>query len=203
VKIISKYKDFYDYLQGVWGQDEKIVLDRTHFDPIRDDCHRWDKVTIRIGDLVIQGVFIDGKFRYGPDLEKYSDPKFNRTWIYRDNSEEIYYIPVSKEFNYKAIYGYHKVFKSPIKLNEDVSISDSDIKQVKEMKGAVAALIRNQMFQYPPLNHLNINSALSPEEVWILISNYLSQEKTIVDSRTNRQKIEGHGFDFKTSFRKM
>ena len=28
MKIISKYKDYYDYLSGVWGEDPKLVLVR-------------------------------------------------------------------------------------------------------------------------------------------------------------------------------
>ena len=28
MKIIGKYKDYYDYLQGVWGQDPKAVYAR-------------------------------------------------------------------------------------------------------------------------------------------------------------------------------
>ena len=31
MKIISKYKDYYDYLQGIWGMDEKLTLDRTEY----------------------------------------------------------------------------------------------------------------------------------------------------------------------------
>src|SRR5687768_13290674 len=29
MRIISKFKDYYDYLQGIYGVDEKKVLDRT------------------------------------------------------------------------------------------------------------------------------------------------------------------------------
>lgn len=32
MKIISKYKDYYDYLVGIYEIDEKLVLDRTKFD---------------------------------------------------------------------------------------------------------------------------------------------------------------------------
>lgn len=31
MKIISQYKDYYDYLIGFYGIDEKIVLDRRKF----------------------------------------------------------------------------------------------------------------------------------------------------------------------------
>lgn len=34
MKIISKYKDYYDYLQGIYGVDEKKILDRTSYKPL-------------------------------------------------------------------------------------------------------------------------------------------------------------------------
>jgi hypothetical protein len=40
MKIISKYKDYYDYLQGVLGQDELVVYDRRDAFPI-DPTKKW------------------------------------------------------------------------------------------------------------------------------------------------------------------
>ena len=33
MKIISKYKDYYDYLSGIYGEDPLKVLDRREVDP--------------------------------------------------------------------------------------------------------------------------------------------------------------------------
>lgn len=34
MKIISKYKDYYDYLSGIYGIDDKKILDRTIYKPM-------------------------------------------------------------------------------------------------------------------------------------------------------------------------
>ena len=55
------------------------------------------------------------------------------------------------------------------------------------------------------LKDLNLNSFVSPEEVYKMISDWISYQRTIaenhVDTMTNVQKIESKGFDKKTSFR--
>ena len=33
MKIISKYKDYYDYLSGIYGEDPLKILDRREVDP--------------------------------------------------------------------------------------------------------------------------------------------------------------------------
>jgi len=64
MKIISKYKDYYDFLQGTFGIDEKLILDRTKFHKI--ELSDYDKITLVIGDLVIEGLFVDGSvFAFG------------------------------------------------------------------------------------------------------------------------------------------
>lgn len=35
MKIISKFKDYYDYLQGIYGVYPKLVLDKREFNPIQ------------------------------------------------------------------------------------------------------------------------------------------------------------------------
>jgi hypothetical protein len=43
---------------------------------------------------------------------------------------------------------------------------------------------------------------LSPDEIWIELSNWLSRTVEIPDNMTNKEKIISAGFDLKTSFRK-
>ena len=55
MKIISKYKDYYDYLQGIYGIDNNLILDRIKFSPI---SYEYDNtiITLYICDYKIQGV---------------------------------------------------------------------------------------------------------------------------------------------------
>ena len=69
--IISKYKDYYDYLQGIWGVDEKRVLDRTKFETTPEEFKLGDKVTFIICGQVFQGVYNDKEWLYGDQLLPY------------------------------------------------------------------------------------------------------------------------------------
>jgi hypothetical protein len=72
MKIISKYKDYYDYLVGIYGVDEKLILDRTDF-VLTSKLTNKSKVTFYICGYIIDGYYIDGKFYYGSDLEQFAD----------------------------------------------------------------------------------------------------------------------------------
>jgi hypothetical protein len=48
-----------------------------------------------------------------------------------------------------------------------------------------------------------INQIISPHDIYVAISNFLSREKPVIDNRTDVQKIIGKGFDKKTSFRNV
>lgn len=78
MKIISKYKDYYDYLSGIYGIDEKIVLDRTisKNSPNVEFYSHWNrKIVLYIAGYVIECLCIDGKFYYGEDLKEFEIPK--------------------------------------------------------------------------------------------------------------------------------
>ena len=66
MKILDKRgsKDYYDYLTGVYGIDDKLVLDRrkkTFFGIIPT------KISLYIAGFVVEGLYIKGKFYYGED----------------------------------------------------------------------------------------------------------------------------------------
>ena len=53
------------------------------------------------------------------------------------------------------------------------------------------------------LSDFGIGQIISPHDIYIAISNFLSREKPVIDKRTDIQKIVGKGFDKKTSFRNV
>lgn len=60
------------------------------------------------------------------------------------------------------------------------------------------------MIKNPILSGLPIVSYIPAEEIWQAIYDYLIKlkEPEIIDTRTDEEKAESHGFDRKTSFRK-
>lgn len=67
MKILSKYKDYYDYISGIYGEDPKLVLDRrtgSGFQDLTEDT----KYFIFIGGFQIEGYYRGGKMFYGESL---------------------------------------------------------------------------------------------------------------------------------------
>jgi hypothetical protein len=53
------------------------------------------------------------------------------------------------------------------------------------------------------LSDFGLGQIVSPHDIYIAISNFISREKPVIDNRTDVQKIVGKGFDKKTSFRNV
>ena len=56
---------------------------------------------------------------------------------------------------------------------------------------------------FPILKDYNVGKVISPERIWIMLSEWLAKEKPIENKQTDKEKIVSKGFDIKTSFRKM
>lgn len=75
MKIISKFKDYYDYLVGIYGEDSNLVLDRRKTDKIDVSCLNDTIIEFYIGGYKIQGFAHDSKIYYGDDIKQF---KYNR-----------------------------------------------------------------------------------------------------------------------------
>ncbi len=201
MKIISKFKDYYDYLQGVFGVDEKLVLDRTKFH--KPFLSNYDKIILVIGNLVVEGLYVDDTFVYGDDLKKYEHKHEafrwgkGRTYSYIDKKEDYYYINVPKEISLR---GGLNILKEKCTREEYFK---NDKTREKLEKYPLFLFKGTEVYEYPILKDYILGSFISPEEVWFSLSDWLSKDVKIEDNRTDKEKIVGKGFDYKTSFRKM
>jgi hypothetical protein len=61
----------------------------------------------------------------------------------------------------------------------------------------------NRLYMNVKLSDWNFGAIVDPEKMFDIIYNWLlqRQDKTIVDNRTDKEKIVSHGFDLKSSFR--
>ena len=57
--------------------------------------------------------------------------------------------------------------------------------------------------KYPILQDIKFNTVLEPQQIYLLLTEWLSPKENHVDTRTDKEKITSNGFDLKTSFRKM
>ena len=90
MKIISKHKDYYDYLQGIYGVDELITLDRSKIKPPPIISKRnYDRCVFYICDIMYEGLYFDGKYHFNSnikdviDVEYPKDSQWNRTHTYQ------------------------------------------------------------------------------------------------------------------------
>jgi len=190
MKIISKYKDYYDYLVGKYGEDPLIVLDRRDSENPKFSSDDIKLIDLYIGGKNIQGIYIHDQFYYGENIEPFSvkNPRYHLFY----NDRDVYRVR-DKYFGY---------------INVRCKITDTDINE----KLGVPILMRKEYlytnkidiknyYKFPILKNLNLASFIEPDEMWLLLSNFLSKKDLIIDNRTNNEKIIDAGFDLKESFR--
>jgi hypothetical protein len=186
MKIISKYKDYYDYLQGIYGIDEKLILDRRKYDSI---AYYFEIIRLYIAGYYIEGIHKDGIFYYGKDLLKFKSDDRRRLYSFdsRDTTKCI-----------RTEYGY--IYIEPVK----------DTKNFNEVENC-PILLRNNSFsnkkfyKYPILKNLKINKFISAEVMYNWLSTWLSEQiskkENQITEQTDAEKILNKGFDDKCSFR--
>ncbi len=189
--ILSTYKDFYDFLSGVWGADPKLILDRRkHSQP--DLSHIKDN---EYGSLYICGdkydfAYKNGQFLYLSDLEKYYKPAI--TWFGRLDNDACKKVTITNN-NSNGIQ--HSIC-SEITIDKQEYNKANNCPIILELNG------NQSLFLFPKLSDLQFNKVMAPEEIYIKLSEWLSPKENITDNRTNLEKIITHGFDKITSFRK-
>lgn len=222
MKIISTYKDYYDYLSGIWGEDPLIVLDRRGFSNPFFSKEETKKLEFYIAGYKVDGFLKNGHIYFGEDLNQFDIQSF-------ETKERIF-----KYWNidYKKCYGNCNINDIVIitvdykvgtysRINHDILSKKviPDIYNLNEKYNCPIFLsgrhrytpgsskFEDMAFPYPILKDLNLSSILPPEDIYKKLSNWISLQKTksesSVDNRTNNQKIEGKGFDTKTSFRNI
>lgn len=192
MKIIDKKKDYYDYLMGIYGMDEKIVYDRRdsitydYFCRNRfisdDEMKTLSAITVRLGNLQYNiEKNKEGKWslpeiiKVGPwwnCVEKPNPRRLSNVEMKNKNN------PISVTFKVN-----HRGYRNGIRQDFSYYTVENPI-----------------LSSFPA-----ISGFISPETIWEEVYNFISSQydKPIVDSRTEKQKIESAGFDSKISFRNM
>ena len=184
--ILSKYKDYYDYLSGIYGIDEKLVLDR-RTGVVMKDLNSVSRDWFRIHELHIAGLqhdFVtdhDGNWYWGQALEA-----IRKTSRY-------------KWFNWRRDEYYIKYSATRHKL-----VNKNPGETVLNDKEGCAVLHRENevITPWPRLSDFPITH-VSPDQMYQTIAAWLSarNEPREPQAMTNREKIKSHGFDVVKSFR--
>ena len=172
MKIISNFKDYYDFLQAN-GIDEKVVYDR------RTEVQNWNGNFIKQGyngpqfikDEEIVGVHICGnyirlKFLNGKYHFDTQTPTNGDFYCQKQPDKDPYRTNINVKYNCPIIVSY----------NRD--------------------LIKN-----PKLSLFDFGKFMTPEKIYQLLYDWCSTNFVPEDNRTDKEKIVGNGFDYKNSFR--
>lgn len=205
MKILSKYRDFYDYLSKIYGEDPKIILDRRKAD--RFDIPSDGKIMIYFCGWIYEGFVREGRIYWGKDLLLFGIRKPKREWdsILREKQ-------VSNDFAYISWQGgiYSWTNKS---YGDYFSLIPYKDKYNLNRKYDCAIFRRSNIYsgndkeaiisKYPKLSDLGIQSILTPKDAYLILSAWLAPKDTASDNQTDKEKIVSNGFDTKTSFRNI
>lgn len=204
-------KDYYDYLTGIYGIDDKIVYDRRQF-----------TILARL----------DSPFFNFSQMDKDSPKKETRSWEYFGRRGKWVTKFVGNEMHCMLEAGLKWYFFKVERYLEDSSGVHIDWEIVKTKEIAKSqrlgetpitffsayycytfvriedwdiSIEKNDAIPNPILAGTPITSLIPPQKLYQELSNYISSlnDKEIIDTRNDVQKAESAGFDRKTSFRNI
>lgn len=204
MKLVSNFKDYYDYLIGTYGIDPKAVYHRVCETEIqKNDVLSYEKQGLYKPPHLIPGTraatytiafcgtiycvfWLEGKFYFGSD-----------SYYVRDQIDELDY---NREWRERAYRPHHLSkttlndhFGCPVLLLRRRKLTDTD-----DLRQDYWVRVKN-----PKLSDFGFPSIIPADECFMRITNFLLREKEIKDNRTDKEKIASKGFDVKTSFRNM
>ena len=203
MKIISKYKDYYDYLVGIYGEDPLAVFDR-RIDPIKKPSIFEDQYkiySIAIVGRIFKIYQYKDKFYYTPKelLEL-------NTLLLSENKIPLLYQrkyskPLSLENFERLVLMNDKLFTDANhKLRKPILLSDNVFGSIVENENS----IKESRWSVIRLEDFHLNKYIPAESVFKEISAFLlwlNDNPEIPNNQTNNEKIVTHGFDLKHSFR--
>jgi len=202
MKIISKFKDYYDYLQGIYGVDLKIVYNRKMV--IHKDLKliKFPLVLSICNTLYVVYKYND-KLYYGDDILKMMEEN-NISEINIDENK----ININGIKYLNALHGYSDINLNDI--NKPISIYYSNIDLCQKYNRLITKTniyLRdynlNLLVENPNLSDMKLNNVISANDMFLNLSKILTVkdvENIVVDDKT---KIVSNGFDLKTSFRNV
>lgn len=217
MKIIDKNSDFYDYFSNIY-YDNSLTFDRTNS-------------FLLTKEIICNSLFLEQKENNAFLLlqicntfwlfslkvtkkDKYNHPidytlKLLNTWKnYNKKRELIKFNIISFPFLYKIknIYSKKTIDSFTQRINTNDYKNKKDITKFKiyqDFRGSFKKIEKN----IPLLKACGIINCVNPFDIYLAFEEYFSLEKSATERRepigiTDIDKLESHGFDKKTSFRK-
>lgn len=198
MRIISNFKDYYDFLTGKYGIDEKCVYERVcstenpegkwwksgiYKPKHKEPATIYNFEIIAVCGTLYSCFYYNGKHYFGAEAENYIPAKIKDPSPYGNSTNTVIDLHRGKEYHLKKTDLNEKEGCPVLLLNTERPLRA----QVKNIK----------------LADFDFAKVLPAEECYLQISSFLLKEKPVVDNRTDIQKIIGKGFDKKESFRNI
>ena len=210
--IANGNKDYFDYLIHQYGEDPLVVLDRRRIGEFDRDYYRSVKVedpklnshiivkdyedfTYWRGRYVTNFLVLNGK---SYPLVKVKGEYVSLTPKFELATTDNSYIEASRFFVTKA--------GKPVS-SEYGQYSEKLVEISKQLKRHCFTIDSNSYVDglVPNLGKIGIASIISAQDMYLetidFISKHFAKEMEVSIPQTNNEKIVGHGFDLKTSFR--
>lgn len=197
--ILSKYKDYYDYLTGIYGVDPKLILDRR--EGFIHEIGKYEyqskesyKINLIICGRRIEGYRYQNKIYYGQDLIQFKN---------KENSKSIF-----RKVNYPHITIEKEKFRGKYEVQLALEpIEGFDIINKQYNCPILIEKGLNNYEKFPKLEELNLASFIPAEQLYQWLSQWLAhqidEQQNIKSNLTNIEKIENKGFDKIKSFRNI
>lgn len=193
MKIISKWKDYYDYLSGIYGIDELMVYDRRGLFSKHDTATDWRYVEHKFAICNNLYTMFEYKGEFYHTYEEIlqldrllrEDRKQTVLGYYRDDTPDHWSREESWWKKHNCPINVNKKFRQPLLHSTRYSSEFND--------GVI-----------PMLSSYNFHKVLSAEEIYQQIYAFISWMKDhpeIPNKQTDLEKLDSHGFDRRKSFR--
>ncbi len=208
MKIRSPFKDYYDFCVGKYGIDPKVIYVRVC--AFLNVNNEWDSLggykqefpdNYQFYVFHICGVmycvyrYMD-KFYHGPECEAIPDT-FNKM-------DGFHSFDITDDKICSGI-GDKKKYTRWLNRDPEIHLKPSKL----NAKYTLPVLMHEDneknptVFKDVKLANFGFGRIIEPEKMWIDITNFLLREEPVVNKQTDKEKVVSHGFDLKTSFRKM
>lgn len=186
MKIISKYKDYYDWCVGKYGIDNKMVLDRrkNYYPKVREyeNPNEVKEYQLAIcGDLFFVSFYKGKSYHTDDEIKELNkllpnDKKFYdivSRWYYRGNWDR-----------------YINSKRGKTDANDKLGIPTLMKVGIDDWQGIL-------------LKEFDVQKYIPAEEMFQTVYSWVSSKNDvqIINKQTHKEKILSHGFDFIKSFR--
>lgn len=196
MKIISKHKDYYDYLVGKYGIDPYVVLDRTKS---KKQDYPEGKIMLAVCGFLVEG-FVE-RVRRGNDVVSNFYYKEDLLKVRGAKQRKGEKIRIPDRFGRNYDFYCPTIEKEILGLNE---LHECPVLLIKNTGSYPRTASHTIVEPHPNLSDIKFNRVFEAEEMYNMIYNWMLGQKTkkeVSIAQTDVEKLESKGFDKRISFR--